>query len=113
MTQWLKRAHGLHPINSANEAQSIAKCFKAMPWAKPAVRRWLVKDLGFANLTRGTPPTKQLYDNPVTAGTTCVEYTAGTFNNPAMYTNAVVVVGNQEPHIPEVIVAKACGVLAT
>lgn len=30
-----------------------------------------------------------------------------------MYTNAVVVVGNQEPHIPEVIVAKACGVLAT
>ena len=26
----LQRAHGLHPINSANEAQSIAKCFKAM-----------------------------------------------------------------------------------
>jgi len=78
-----------------------------------AVRQWLVKDLGAKYLTTGTPPIKQLYDNPVTAETTLAKYFAGAFNISAMYTTAVVVVDNQEIHIHKVMVAKACSVLAT
>ncbi len=79
----------------------------------PAVKRWLIKDLGALDLHSGTPPIKQLHDNPVTANTTLANYFADSFNNPAMYTNAVVIVGAQEIHLHKFIIAKACSVLAT
>ena len=73
----------------------------------------MVKFLGIIDLQSATPPVKQLHDNPITAKTTLAEYFAGAFNNPSMYTNAVVHVGNQAIHIHKVVIAQACKTLAT
>ena len=73
----------------------------------------MVDCLGIIDLQSATPPVKQLHDNPITAETTLAEYFAGAFNNPSMYTNAVVHVGSQAIHIHKVVIAQACRTLAT
>ncbi len=77
------------------------------------IRWWLVTILGAIDPRGNTPPVRQLCDNPITAATTRADYYADYFNNPEMYTNTVVIVGNQEIFIHKFIIAQACKALAT
>ena len=79
--------------------------------SRPAARQLILR-LGAIDLPSGAPPIKQLHSHTVITEDSMAQYLATAFNIPATYTNALVIVDQQQIHAHKVIMAQACTALA-
>lgn len=73
--------------------------------SRPAARQLILR-LGAIDLPSGAPPIKQLHSHTVITEDSMAQYLATAFNYPATYTNALVIVDQQQIHVHKVIMAR-------